>query len=68
MKDKDYTNVILEEMRDKFAIVLEGIASIQEQLKKKADKTDLDEIRDDIKVIKFSIKRTNAVLRKHNIT
>lgn len=65
MEEKNYTNLILEEMREKFDIVIEITTGILQQLQNKANQSDLEEVKTDIKVIKYATKQTNKVISDH---
>ncbi len=62
MNEERYTNIILEEMRDKFNIVMEGITGIHEQLTQKADKSDIQRLEGRINVLEYSIRQHNESL------
>jgi hypothetical protein len=54
----------IEHIDDKFDSLAEVVSLMNDNINKKADKTDLEEIRDDIKTIKFAVKETNKDLIK----
>jgi hypothetical protein len=55
----NYTNVLLEEIRDQNTAVLEIVGGMQEQMEKLATKEALKAVADDVKVIKAALRDTN---------
>ncbi|HET7059846.1 MAG TPA: hypothetical protein VFH99_00800 [Candidatus Saccharimonadales bacterium] len=54
----------IEHIDDKFDGLAEAVSLMNDNINKKADKTDLEEIKQDIKTIKFAVKETNKDLMK----
>lgn len=65
MEEENYTNLMLKEMREKFNIVIEITTGILQQLENKANQSDLEEVKTDIKVIKYATKQTNKIIGGH---
>jgi len=62
-KDDDYTNVLLEQIRDQNKAVLEGVGQIQSQMNTLATKAELQAVADDVKTIKVVVVDTNKDLK-----
>lgn len=54
-KDDSYIGVLLEDINDKFDRVIEVVGALSDELKTKADKDDVQNIRDDIRMIKTAV-------------
>lgn len=56
----NYIEVILEDINAKFNRLIEVVAGMQEQLTRKADKSDIKRVEDRLDVIEYSVKQTNT--------
>ena len=66
MKDENYVAVILEEVRDQYGKIMEGLDSIRglpRQVSKLQD--DMTEVKSDIKVIKAVVTNQSQQLSNH---
>jgi len=63
--DKDYTNVLLEDMASKMDAVLEIVGATQTDMKTLAKQADLEEVKADIRTIKAALADTNVVVKDH---
>lgn len=61
-KDDDYTNIILEEIRDQNKAVLEAVGGIREELERVPKREEFDDLKQDVKVIKDAVTATNKDL------
>lgn len=61
---RDYTGIILEEIRDQFKVVIEATSLMQETMKTLATKEALQAIADDVKIIKKALTNTNRDVRQ----
>lgn len=52
---RDYTSVILEEIRDQFKVVIEAVVSLQETIKTLATQDSLNAVANDVKTIKLAL-------------
>lgn len=59
------TNVILEDINGKFDHIVEIVGALNEKIDKKADKSDLDEIKADIKIMKAALTETSHQVNDH---
>lgn len=62
MGDENYTNVLLEEMNSKFDKLIEIVGQLSDELKKKANQSDLDEVKSDVKTVKSAVTETTIEL------
>ncbi len=62
-KDKNYTNVILEEMNGKFDLLVEAVGTVQEKLETLALKKDLTEVKEDVKMIRAAVTDRSGELQ-----
>ena len=62
-KDKNYTNVILEEMNGKFALLVEAVGTVQEKLETLALKKDLTEVKEDVRMIRAAVTDRSGELQ-----
>jgi hypothetical protein len=62
-KMDDKFGFFVEHMDDKFDSLAEAISLMNESLGKKASKSDLDEVQDDVKTIKLAVTDTNEDIR-----
>lgn len=65
MADKNYTDVLLEDISDKFDIVLDGIKGMREEMTGLARQKDLEEVKQEVKTIKHVLTDTNEQLADH---
>ena len=66
-KDKDYTNVLLEEMNSKFDILIEVVGGMKDEMKTLAKQSDLDEVKADVKVIKAAVTDVSDQVARHEV-
>ena len=59
MTDKGYTDALLEDVNDKFDILVDGFKGVREEIKTLAKQSDLDEVKSDVKAIKTAVTTTN---------
>ncbi len=64
-KDDNYTNVILEEVRDQNKKILEMVSLMGEQMQKTAKQESIDEVKNDLKIVKAAVTDQGAVLADH---
>ena len=64
-KDKDYTNVLLEEMNGKFDLLIEIVGGMKDEMKTLAKQTDLEEVKADVKVVKAAVIDQTRQLNVH---
>ena len=62
---KNYTDVLLEDINGKFDIVVEMFGVLKEQLDQKADKSDVEEMRQDIRALILAVTEDHRVLQDH---
>ncbi len=67
-EDKDYTNVLLEEMNSKFDLLLEAVKPIR-QLQQDTGtlKEDMNEVKSDVKVIKAAVTDVSKEVSAHDL-
>jgi hypothetical protein len=58
----EYTNILLEEIRDQNRAVLEVVGTMQERLEQTALQRDLEEVKQDVKTGNAALKATNEQL------
>jgi hypothetical protein len=58
----EYTNILLEEIRDQNRAVLEVVGTMQERLEQTALQSDLEEVKQDVKTGNAALKATNEQL------
>jgi polyhydroxyalkanoate synthesis regulator phasin len=63
--DKNYTDVLLEDMNGKFDLLLDIMKGMQEEMRTFAKQADLKEVKQDVKVIKAAVTETNKDV--HNL-
>lgn len=63
--EKDYTDVLLEEVIGQNKAVLEIVGSMQVEMKSLAKQKDLEEVKTDLKTVKAAVTATNADVRDH---
>lgn len=66
-KDEGYLGVILEDMNDKFDRIIEAVGQMQDELQKKPDREEFDELKADVKIIKAALTDTNARVHDHEV-
>ena len=64
-KSDNYTDVLLEDVNDKFDRIMDAVSQMQDELKLKANQSDIDEIKADIKIIKAVLTDTNEQVQHH---
>ena len=64
---RDYTGIILEEIRDQFKIVIEAVVSLQETIKTLATQDSLNAVANDVKTIKLALTETNKEVHIHDL-
>jgi len=57
--NSDYTGIVLEEIRDQNKAVIEAVGQIQDTMKTLATKVALQEVADDVVIIKSVLTDTN---------
>ena len=57
--NSDYTGIVLEEIRDQNKAVIEAVGQIQDTMKTLATKVALQEVADDVVIIKSVLTNTN---------
>ena len=65
MADKNYTDVLLEDINGKFDAVLDGISGIRERVDNLPARDEFNVVKDDIRTIKLAVKGTNKRLEDH---
>lgn len=65
MRNNDYTNVLLEEMRDYMKAVLEAVGDIQMTVKNQPTRDEFEELRQDVRVINAGLADMSEELRRH---
>lgn len=60
---RDYTGIILEEIRDQYKVVIEAVGTIQETMKTLATKDDLHRVEKKVDTIQFALTETNNDVR-----
>ena len=60
---KNYTDVLLEDMNHKFDLLLEIVGQMRDEMKTLAKQTDLEEVKQDVKVVKAAV--TDLSLQVH---
>lgn len=63
-KEDNYTNILLEEIRDQNKAVLELVGQMQGQMNSLATKDSLQEVAEDVKTIKAALTDTNKDLKE----
>jgi len=58
-KDDEYTNIILEEIRDQNKAVLEVVGGMREELERVPKREEFEDLKEDVKVIKAAVTATN---------
>jgi len=64
--DDHYTNIILEDMNGKFDILMEAIGGIRDEQKLTAKQADLEEVKQDVKLIKAVLAEHSDKLQEHD--
>jgi hypothetical protein len=64
-KSDNYTDVLLEEVNDKFDRIIDVVSQLQDELKRKPDREEFDELKSDVKVIKAALTDTNDQIQGH---
>lgn len=64
-RNDNYTNVMLEEIRDQNKAVLEIVGGMQAQMKLLATKEALQEVADDVRMLKIAMTDTNREVQNH---
>lgn len=59
-QNNNYTNVLLEEMNGKFDQMIELLSMMRDDLQAKASTESVEEIKDDIKIIKAAVTENNT--------
>jgi hypothetical protein len=60
-----YTNVLLEEIRDQNKVVLEAVGSVQDKIETLASKEDLKRVEAKVDIIQTAVTATNKEVRDH---
>jgi len=61
----NYTDTLLEEIRDQNLAVLEAVGSIREELALVPKREEFEQLQADVKVIKTAVKDQSADLKRH---
>ena len=64
---RDYTGVILEEIRDQVKAVFEAVGQIQDTIKTLATQKNLDRVEKKVDTIQIALTDTNKELREHDV-
>ncbi len=59
---KDYTAILLEEIRDQNKAILEGLREVPKRVEFNELKQDIAELKQDMKVVKAAVQATNRDL------
>ena len=55
MSDKDYTNVLLEDINSKFDRIVEAVGQVREDVHSSAKQIDLEDVQSDVKIIRAAV-------------
>jgi len=55
MSTDNYTDVLLEDMDSKFNVILGAVGSIRDEMKTLAQQNDLEEVKNDVKIVKVAV-------------
>ena len=64
-KLNDYTDILLEEIRDQFRAISELVSQIQDNMKLLASSADLEEVKNDVKTIKKVVTDISRQQKDH---
>jgi uncharacterized protein YoxC len=67
MSDKDYTNVLLEDMNSKFDRLIEVVGQMKDEIQTFAKQSDLEEVKADVKVIKAAVTDLSSHVDNHEV-
>ena len=62
---KNYTDVLLEDMNHKFDLLLEIVGQMRDEMKTLAKQTDLEEVKQDVKVVKAAVTDLSRQVHGH---
>ena len=62
---KDHQTILLEEIRDQNKAILEGLQDVPKRLEFNELRSDVAELKQDMKVVKAAVTATNRDLAKH---
>jgi predicted nucleic acid-binding Zn-ribbon protein len=65
MSDKDYTAILLEEIRDQNKAVLEAVGDMRKELSEVARSEEFDELKQDVKIIKAAVTDLSHQVANH---
>lgn len=65
--NSNYTDVILEDMNSKFDRIIEAVGQLRDDIKQKANQSDIDEIKSDTKIIKAAVTDTSKQVSRHDM-
>ncbi|HLA48975.1 MAG TPA: hypothetical protein VJY84_00320 [Candidatus Saccharimonadales bacterium] len=63
MADNNYTEVLLEDINDKFDALIDGYKAVRDEIKTLAKQEDLEDVKRDVKTIKKVVTATNEDLK-----
>ena len=63
---RDYTGIILEEIRNQYKVVIEAVGLMQETMKTLATQANLDRVEKKVDAIQFALTETNKEVRLHD--
>lgn len=64
---RDYTGIILEEIRDQNKAVIEAVGQVQDTMKTLATQENLDRVEAKVDAIQFALTETNKDVRLHDV-
>lgn len=64
---RDYTGIILEEIRDQYKVVIEAVGMMQDTMKTLATQDALNAVAADVKTIKSVLTETNKEVHLHDV-
>ncbi len=64
---RDYTGIILEEIRDQLKVIIEAVVSLQEAVKTLAAQDSLNAVAEEVKTIKLALTETNKEMSLHDM-
>ncbi len=67
MSDKNYTDVLLEDMNSKFDRLIEVMSQMREEMSTFAKSEELNEIKTDVKTIKAAVTDVSKNVERHDL-
>ena len=62
---QNYTDILLEQIRDQNQAVLEAVASIRQTVENQPTRDEFNELRDDVRVVKVVLTEHSTELKGH---